>query len=138
MNSANAQEWGDVSAALAADQVDVLLVSPERLNNPRFRDELLPGLSPARAWSWSTRRTASATGATTSGPTTGGSATCSPSCRPGTPVLATTATANARVVADVAEQLAVGPAARTRIRRAGQRAPRGAGSGLPAARRAAA
>ena len=48
MNSANAHEWDDVSAALAADEVDVLLVSPERLNNPRFRAELLPGLA-ARA-----------------------------------------------------------------------------------------
>ncbi len=38
MNSANAQEWDDVTAALAADDGDVLLVSPERLNNPRFRD----------------------------------------------------------------------------------------------------
>ncbi|MGL5852520.1 MAG: DEAD/DEAH box helicase, partial [Phycicoccus sp.] len=36
MNSANAQDWDDVRAALAADDVDVLLVSPERLNNPRF------------------------------------------------------------------------------------------------------
>ncbi len=34
-------------AALAADEVDVLLVSPERLNNPRFRDEQLPDLAAA-------------------------------------------------------------------------------------------
>src|SRR6476661_1054850 len=39
MNSANAQDWDEVRAALADDTVDVLLVSPERLNNPRFRDE---------------------------------------------------------------------------------------------------
>jgi ATP-dependent DNA helicase RecQ len=45
MNSANAEEWGTVSAALARDEVDVLLVSPERLNNPRFRDEQLPDLA---------------------------------------------------------------------------------------------
>src|SRR4029079_14676593 len=45
MNSANADEWGRVSAALAADEVDVLLVSPERLNNPRFRDAQLPDLA---------------------------------------------------------------------------------------------
>jgi len=45
MNSANAEEWGSVGAALAADEVDVLLVSPERLNNPRFREEQLPDLA---------------------------------------------------------------------------------------------
>ena len=38
-----------------------------------------------RACSWSTRRTASPTGATTSGPTTGGSARCSPSLPAGRP-----------------------------------------------------
>ncbi len=40
--------------ALAADTVDVLLVSPERLNNPRFRAELLPG--PRRAGGSARRR----------------------------------------------------------------------------------
>ena len=60
---------------------------------------------PAACW-WSTRRTASPTGATTSGPTTAGSARCSADLPDGIPVLATTATANARVTADVAEQLA--------------------------------
>ena len=44
ISSANATEWDDVAARLAADDVDVLLVSPERLTNPRFRDEQLPGL----------------------------------------------------------------------------------------------
>ena len=42
INSANAEEWGDIARPLAADEVDVLLVSPERLNNPRFREEQLP------------------------------------------------------------------------------------------------
>ena len=37
-------EWDDIAARLAADDVDVLLVSPERLTNPRFREEQLPGL----------------------------------------------------------------------------------------------
>ena len=61
--------------------------------------------STASACWWSTRRTASATGATTSGPTTGASPRC---CRrwPATSrVLCTTATANDRVVADVEAQL---------------------------------
>ena len=44
INSANPHEWEETRAKLAADEVDVLLVSPERLNNPRFRDEQLPDL----------------------------------------------------------------------------------------------
>ena len=110
MNSANADEWGDVAGALAADEVDVLLVSPERLSNPRFRDEQLPRL------------------AATAGLLVVDEAHCisdwghdfRPDYRrirellaalpPGRPVLATTATANARVVLDVAEQLGAGGA----------------------------
>ncbi|WP_309068489.1 DEAD/DEAH box helicase, partial [Microbacterium sp.] len=34
INSTNAHEWGEVLGRLEADEVDVLLVSPERLNNP--------------------------------------------------------------------------------------------------------
>jgi ATP-dependent DNA helicase RecQ len=126
MNSANAHEWDVVAAALAADEVDVLLVSPERLENPRFRAEQLPRL------------------AATCGLVVVDEAHCisdwGHDFRPdyrrirdllatlpaGTPVLATTATANARVVADVAEQLATpaagevtvlrGPLARTSLR----------------------
>ena len=108
MNSANAQQWDEVRAQLAADEVDVLLVSPERLNNPRFRAEQLPDL---------TRRC---------GLLVVDEAHCvsdwGHDFRPdyrrikdllgelpeGTPVLATTATANERVVLDVAEQLAAG------------------------------
>ena len=45
MNSANPQEWDQVQAAVAAGEVDVLLVSPERLNNPDFRDNVLPKLT---------------------------------------------------------------------------------------------
>ena len=44
ISSANMTEWDDIGARLAADDVDVLLVSPERLTNPRFREEQLPGL----------------------------------------------------------------------------------------------
>src|SRR5690348_8167074 len=42
INSANPEEWDDVEHAVAAGEVDVLLVSPERLNNPGFRDTVLP------------------------------------------------------------------------------------------------
>ncbi|HQV91911.1 MAG TPA: RecQ family ATP-dependent DNA helicase, partial [Phycicoccus sp.] len=107
MNSANAQDWDDVRGALAEDAVDVLLVSPERLNNPRFRDEQLPDLA---------RRC---------GLLVVDEAHCisdwGHDFRPDyrrikdllvglpadTPVLATTATANERVVNDVVEQLGV-------------------------------
>ena len=44
INSSNAHEWADVLQKLRDDEVDVLLVSPERLNNPSFRDEQLPAL----------------------------------------------------------------------------------------------
>ncbi|PWC06028.1 RecQ family ATP-dependent DNA helicase [Mycetocola zhujimingii] len=105
INSANPHEWGDVLQKLERDEVDVLLVSPERLNNPRFREEQLPSL---------VKRT---------GLLVVDEAHCisdwGHDFRPdyrrlrdliaemptGVPVLATTATANSRVVTDVAEQL---------------------------------
>ncbi|GAA3536285.1 RecQ family ATP-dependent DNA helicase [Aeromicrobium panaciterrae] len=105
INSANPHEWEDTLAKLAADEVDVLLVSPERLNNPRFRDEQLPSLIARMGMlvvdeahcisDWGHdfrpdyRRLAELIAAL---PTD-------------LPVLATTATANERVVVDVAEQL---------------------------------
>ena len=106
INSANAQEWDDVAATLADDQADVLLVSPERLENPRFRTHQLPRLAGSCGlvvvdeahcisdWGHDFRpdyrRIRDLLGALPAG----------------TPVLATTATANARVVEDVADQLA--------------------------------
>jgi len=42
INSTNRDEWDAIRAGLAADEIDLLLISPERLNNPRFRDEMLP------------------------------------------------------------------------------------------------
>ncbi|RBY93693.1 recombinase RecQ [Blastococcus sp. TF02-8] len=116
ISSANATEWDDVAAQLAADEVDVLLVSPERLTNPRFREEQLPGLvercgllvvDEAHCVSdWGHdfrpdyRRIRDLLGTL---PT-------------GTPVLATTATANERVVEDVAEQLGAGGVQVTTVR----------------------
>ncbi|SFP71808.1 ATP-dependent DNA helicase, RecQ-like [Geodermatophilus dictyosporus] len=116
ISSANATEWDDVAQALAADDVDVLLVSPERLTNPRFREEQLPGLV-ARCgllvvdeahcvsdWGHDFRpdyrRIRDLLGTLPAG----------------TPVLATTATANERVVADVAEQLGAGGVGVTTVR----------------------
>ncbi len=108
MNSGNAQEWDDVRAALADDSVDVLLVSPERLNNPRFRDEQLPDLARrcgllvvdeahcVSDWGHDFRPDYRRIRDLLDG------------LPDDTPVLATTATANARVVHDVEEQLGVG------------------------------
>ncbi|GAA0961865.1 RecQ family ATP-dependent DNA helicase [Frigoribacterium faeni] len=109
VNSANAHEWSDVQQQLVDDEIDVLLVSPERLNNPRFRDEQLPVLIARLGmlvvdeahcisdWGHDFR------------PDYRRLADLIRTLPSGVPVLATTATANARVVADVAEQLAVGP-----------------------------
>ena len=108
MNSANAQDWDEVRGALAADAVDVLLVSPERLNNPRFREEQLPDLARrcgllvvdeahcVSDWGHDFRPDYRRIRDLLDG------------LPADTPVLATTATANARVVHDVEEQLGVG------------------------------
>src|SRR6201989_937467 len=45
INSAHTAEGEGRSAEVAAGHADVLLVSPERLNNPSFRDQVLPELS---------------------------------------------------------------------------------------------
>jgi ATP-dependent DNA helicase RecQ len=42
VNSTNRDDWEDVRERLAAGTIDLLLISPERLNNPRFRDDMLP------------------------------------------------------------------------------------------------
>jgi len=107
INSANAHEWSDVLHKLQRDEVDVLLVSPERLNNPAFRDEQLPALL-ARVgllvvdeahcisdWGHDFR------------PDYRRLRDLIAEMPVGVPVLATTATANSRVVTDVAEQLGV-------------------------------
>lgn len=41
INSENQQEWHEVEASLARDEVDILLISPERLANEHFRAEVL-------------------------------------------------------------------------------------------------
>src|SRR5213592_1161037 len=42
VNSTNRDAWAEVRQLLADDAVDLLLISPERLNNPQFRETMLP------------------------------------------------------------------------------------------------
>ena len=42
INSTNREEWDGVRRDWPSSTVDLLLISPERLNNPRFRDDMLP------------------------------------------------------------------------------------------------
>src|SRR5215204_1448472 len=41
INSTNQDEWEEVRGLLADDAIDLLLISPERLNNQQFRDAML-------------------------------------------------------------------------------------------------
>ena len=47
INSTNLPEWNNVYDEILAGKIDVLLVSPERLNHPDFRDYILPKLATA-------------------------------------------------------------------------------------------
>jgi ATP-dependent DNA helicase RecQ len=108
VNSANIEQWDEIYAEVAAGQVDVLLVSPERLNNPGFRDLVLPKLIASAGllvvdeahcisdWGHDFR------------PDYRRLRTLLAALPPGVPVLATTATANERVSRDVAEQIGAG------------------------------
>lgn len=105
INSTNMEQWEQTHAAIQRGEVDVLLVSPERLNNPGFRDEVLPRLAATCGllvvdeahcisdWGHDFR------------PDYRRIRTLLAELPDGIPVLATTATANQRVTDDVAEQL---------------------------------
>lgn len=45
INSDNQSEWTEVEARLGRDEVDILLISPERLANDRFRAEVLADIA---------------------------------------------------------------------------------------------
>ncbi|MGW5331148.1 RecQ family ATP-dependent DNA helicase [Streptomyces bauhiniae] len=108
INSANPEEWDAIHEEVERGEVDVLLVSPERLNSVDFRDRMLPKLAATTGllvvdeahcisdWGHDFR------------PDYRRLRTMLQELAPGVPVLATTATANARVTADVAEQLGTG------------------------------
>jgi ATP-dependent DNA helicase RecQ len=108
INSSNVTEWDEVHQRVTSGDLDVLLVSPERLNNPDFRDAVLPSLAADAGlvvvdeahcvsdWGHDFR------------PDYRRIRTLIGELGSGIPVLATTATANDRVVQDVAAQLGVG------------------------------
>jgi ATP-dependent DNA helicase RecQ len=105
VNSTNVQDWSSIFEAVERGEVDVLLVSPERLNNPEFREYVLPRLIESCGllvideahcisdWGHDFR------------PDYRRITSFIESLPPGTPVLATTATAPKRVVDDVADVL---------------------------------
>ncbi|MBF0722476.1 RecQ family ATP-dependent DNA helicase [Sanguibacter inulinus] len=107
INSANVTEWDQIHEQISNGDIDVLLCSPERLNNPGFRDEVLPRLAADAGlvvideahcvsdWGHDFR------------PDYRRIRTLLAELPEGIPVLATTATANARVTQDVAEQLEI-------------------------------
>jgi ATP-dependent DNA helicase RecQ len=103
INSTNADDWDAVMSHVETGAVDVLLVSPERLANPTFARRMAPIIASAGLivideahcisdWGFDFRpdyqRLSKVLFAS-----------------PSIPVLATTATANSRVTADVAQQL---------------------------------
>ncbi len=45
INSDNQDEWDGVEATIRRNEVDILLISPERLANERFRSEVLAGVA---------------------------------------------------------------------------------------------
>src|SRR3954467_6232112 len=108
VNSTNRNDWDVVRDVIERDEVDLLLISPERLNNRRFRETMLP-LFARRVgllvideahcvsdWGHDFR------------PDYRRIRDALEQLRPGAAVLCTTATANDRVVADVIEQLGAG------------------------------
>jgi ATP-dependent DNA helicase RecQ len=106
VNSTNRDDWDGIRERLAAGEIDLLLISPERLNNARFREDMLPVFAASVGllvideahcisdWGHDFR------------PDYRRVRDMLDALPPAVAVLATTATANDRVVGDVLEQLA--------------------------------
>ena len=105
INSSNRDDWEAISADVKLGAIDLLLVSPERFNNQDFRDDLLPFLLQNAGllvideahcisdWGHDFR------------PDYRRLSSLIRLLPPGVPVLATTATANDRVVHDICTQM---------------------------------
>jgi ATP-dependent DNA helicase RecQ len=108
INSGNVGEWKEIEARIAANEIDVLLISPERLANEGFTSRVLPSIQGDAGllvideahcisdWGHDFR------------PDYQRISRLLPVVGASVPVLATTATANDRVVGDVAAQLGEG------------------------------
>src|SRR3954454_13014720 len=108
INSGNAAEWAEIGTRLENDEIDVLLISPERLANQDFVARVLPSIQRSIGllvideahcisdWGHDFRPDYRRIGRLL------------PVLGPTVPVLATTATANDRVVEDAAGQLGEG------------------------------
>ncbi|MFV2000232.1 MAG: RecQ family ATP-dependent DNA helicase, partial [Acidimicrobiia bacterium] len=105
VNSTNRATWENVFEEIDDDEVDLLLISPERLNNPSFRADILPKIISRMGllvidevhcisdWGHDFR------------PDYRRLERIVAALPPSTPVLGTTATANDRVVEDIVTQL---------------------------------
>ena len=105
VNSTNTEVWEEVFDEIDSDHVDILLISPERLNNPSFRRDILPKITNRMGllvidevhcisdWGHDFR------------PDYRRLERIVAALPPSTPVLGTTATANDRVVEDIVTQL---------------------------------
>lgn len=105
VDSTNRDEWEEIFAQIARGSIDLLLISPERLNNDQFRREVLPDLLSSIGllvidevhcisdWGHDFRPDYRRLGQLVA------------ALPPSVPILGTTATANDRVIADAQEQL---------------------------------
>jgi ATP-dependent DNA helicase RecQ len=105
LNSSNTADWQEVEQALAADELDLLLISPERLANQHFRTDTLRSIPRALGlfvvdeahcisdWGHEFRSDYRRIRVLVD------------ALPKSVPLLATTATANDRVIDDIAEQL---------------------------------
>ena len=105
VNSTNREEWDEIFARIRGDEIDLLLISPERLNNPAFLSSAFPRLARSMGllvvdeahcisdWGHDFR------------PDYRRLSNIVSALPAEVPVLGTTATANDRVVNDVGEQM---------------------------------
>ena len=105
LNSANIDDWPRIEQQIVADEVDVLLISPERLNSPGFRTRVLPSLVPRLGMLVVDEAHCISDWGSDFRPDYRRIKDVLAGLPDATPVLATTATANDRVTADVAAQL---------------------------------
>ncbi len=121
LNSSNFDEWAEIEQALKGGDLDVLLVSPERLANPGFGRRVLEGMAGRLGLLVIDEAHAVSDWGHDFRPDYRRVSDVLQRLNPSTPVLATTATANQRVTDDVAHQLGAatlvlrGPLARSSL-----------------------